>query len=296
MKSLRVQSLPLHKPIILKKDKSLRQAALAMNRNHVGSVIVADGHGVLRGLFTDRDLALALALKNMRTSVPVGEITQQSLIYVDENATLENVIDLMKKFAIRRVPVVRSRHNGKQTCLGIITLDDLIKEGLIDKKDEIQILRSQLNLPSERRTRSRLKNIFRAQEHKEHAMAIFLKSISEYTNLNRASAKTLTLETLTLVLRRISENSGSNFLSQLPHELQMQLLSEVSPADRSINASLISEHIQRKFKVPPKQAEALLQSFWRALARSVSITELRKVERDLPREITQMLSPRASMI
>ncbi|AHZ86178.1 CBS domain-containing protein [Bdellovibrio bacteriovorus] len=295
MKSPSVQTLPLHKPIILKKDKSIRQAALAMNRNHVGSVIVSDGHGVLRGLFTDRDLALALALKNMETSVPLGEITQHSLLYVNESATLENVIDLMKKYAIRRVPVVRSRTNGKQTCLGIITLDDLIKEGLIDKKDEVQILRSQLKTTHERHSRGRLKSIFRSQEHKEHAMFTFLKSITENTGLSRVSAKRLALESLTMILGRVPEKPGTKLLAQLPHELQMQLLSEVSPADRSITATLILEQTQKNFKVPPKKAQELLQGFWRALSKAVSSSEIRKLERELPKEIIQIFYSRSSL-
>lgn len=292
MKSPSVQTLPLHKPIILKKDKSIRQAALAMNRNHVGSVIVSDGHGVLRGLFTDRDLALALALKNMETSVPLGEITQHSLIYVNESATLENVIDLMKKYAIRRVPVVRSRPNGKQTCLGIITLDDLIKEGLIDKKDEVQILRSQLKTTHEKHTRGRLKSIFRSQEHKEHAMFTFLKAITESTGLSRANSKRLALESLTMILRRVPEKPGAKLLSQLPHELQMQLLSEISPADRSMNAALMMEQIQKNFKVPAAEARDLLQGFWRALSKTVSPNEIRKLERELPKETIQIFHAR----
>lgn len=291
MKTLNVQSLPLHKPIILKKDKSLRQAALAMNRNNVGSVIVSDGHGSLRGLFTDRDLALALALKNMRASVPLSDITEHPLIYVNETASLETVVALMKKHSIRRIPVVHLRHNGRQTCLGIITLDDLIKEGLIDKKDEIQILRSQLRSSKEKYTGSKIKSIFHTQGQREHSMFSFLKIISDSTNLSREKSQKLMRQTLTLILRRVPQKSGSNLLSQLPYELQMLLLNEISPADRSVTAKSILEQTQKRLKVTPSQARALLQSFWRALAQTVSAGEIRKIERDLPREITELLSP-----
>lgn len=287
-----VRSLPLHKPIILQKGHSLYQAAMAMNRNQVGSVIVSDGHGALQGLFTDRDLALTLALNNMPSSVPLSEATHHSLIYAAETATLQDVISLMKKHSIRRVPIVKECANGKQKCLGIITLDDLIKERLIDPKDETQILKSQLRTSKEKIGKGNVKSIFHSQGHKDQSFFKFIKTVESYTNLNRARARDLTVEILTLILKRVPTKPGTNLLSQLPNKLQMQLLSQVSAADRSITGKLMLSQIQKKFSIKPAEAAALLQSFWRSLAQTVSLGEIRKIERELPKDITLLLSPK----
>ncbi|MGZ3747046.1 MAG: CBS domain-containing protein [Pseudobdellovibrionaceae bacterium] len=291
MKPLSVRSLPLHKPIILQKSNSLHQAALAMNRNQVGSVIVSDGRGSLRGLFTDRDLALTLALNNMSTSVELSEATHHSLIYVNETATLQDVVNLMKKFAIRRVPVVKERLNGKQTCLGIITLDDLIKENLIDPEDERKILKSQLRTSKEKLGRGKMKSIFHSQGHKDQSMHIFIKMIANETHLNRTHSRELVVQTLSLILRRMTVNAGNNLLSQLPYELQMQLLSEVSGPDRSISAKLMLENIRQKFSISTDEAILLLQSFWKGLSKTVSAGEIENTERNLPKDMALLLSP-----
>lgn len=285
MKTVSVRSLPLHSPVILKNEKSLREAALAMERNQVSSVLISDGHGSFRGVFTDRDLALTLALKNMTSSVPLSEVAPQSLLYVTETATLEDVIDLMKKNFIRRVPVVHDRPNGKQICLGIISLDDLIKEGLIDRKDEQRILKSQLNGNKERQGRGRVRNALHSQAHKEQSIALFVKTVSDYTNLSREKSRELIRDSLTLILRRLTVKSGKSLLAQLPYTLQMELIHEVGPVDRTIDGALLLEQIQKAFKVKSPQARALLQSFWRALGQAISAGEIKKLQRDLPKDM-----------
>lgn len=294
MTPMNVQSLPLHRPIILKKDCSLRQAALAMKRNQVGSVLVTDGKGVLRGIFTDRDLALALALKNMPVSDTLAHITPHALLYVNETATLRDVIDLMKSFAIRRVPVVQERANGKQKCLGIITLDDLIKERLIESDDEISILKSQLITPKKKVGRSRMSHIFHNQGRREHSMHTFIKHVETQTGLNKTQARLLTADVLTFILRRVGVKAGKNLLSQLPQELQAHLQAEISPPDRTLSGKLLIEHLQDRFAMDPEGAQQALQDFWKSLQTTVSQGELQSLSRELPRDITRILISRQS--
>jgi IMP dehydrogenase len=289
MEPVSVQSLPLHRPVILNKSNTLKQAARAMEHNQVGSVLVSDGRGVLRGLFTDRDLALALGLENVQTSTPLATATHTPLLYVSEDASLSDVTRLMGQFGVRRVPVVKLLSNGRQKCIGIITLDDLIKNNLITMKEEIQILRNQLKTPKELMARSHMKNIFHSQDHKEQSFHLFLKNIEVATGLNRPSAKSFTIHVLDTLLRRIPLKARKSLVSQLPYELQMQLIPNAPVGaleDRSITAKGLLGQIKKRYKVDSEGAAHLLHGFWQGLEKSVSEGELKTLLRQVPKEFT----------
>lgn len=285
MNPVSVQSLPLHRPVILKKNDTLKQAAQAMRHNAVGSVLVSDGKGVLRGLFTDRDLALALGLEKNRTSASLGSSTTTSLIYVSENATLPEVIAVMKKYGIRRVPVVKSLHSGRQRCLGIITLDDLVRNNLITLKEEQEILNKQLKTPQAPRERNRARNIFRVQDQRNQSLHLFLKNIERETGMNATDAKSLSVHVLSYLCRRLPAKAGHNLISQLPYEIQVQLESDITPADRAATGGGLVRQLQKRYKVDEETALALLQGFWTGLESSVSVGEMRNLSRQLPKDL-----------
>lgn len=291
---MNVQALPLHKPIILKKDCSLRQAALAMKRKQVGSVLVTDGKGELRGLFTDRDLALSLALLN-KSSDTLGNVAHHALVYVDETATLEDVVNLMKECGIRRVPVVRESANSKKKCLGIITLDDLIRERLIGAEDEVSIIKSQIQVPKKKLGRRHLQTILHSQGRREHSLATFMKNIESHTGLNKGKAKILTSDVLTFLLHRVGTRTGRNLLSQLPQELRSHLEDEVSSPDHSLTGKLLLEHLQKRLAMKPEEVKAVLKTFWSAVGDSVSAGELGALTRELPRDINRILGVRTTI-
>lgn len=289
MEPISAQSLPLHRPVILNKSDTVKQAALAMEHNQVGSVLVSDGRGVLRGLLTDRDLALALGRETVQTSTPLEKATHTPLLYVNEDATLNDVIRLMGQFGVRRVPVIKLLSNGRQKCLGIITLDDLIKNNLITLKEEMQILRNQLKVPKELIARSHVKNIFHAQDHKEQSFHLFLKSMEAATGLDRPSARTFTIHIFGVLLSRIPPKAGKSLISQLPYELQMQLISSIPvAADRSITAKSLLSQIQKRYKVDSAGAVHLVRGFWKGLESSLSEGELRTLLKQVPKDLAAL--------
>lgn len=290
MKDISVQSLPLHKPIILEKGHTLKEAALAMKRNSVGSVLVSDGEGSLKGIFTDRDLALSLALGDQAPTALLEDATQGRLIYVTDNATLKDVINTMIKYSIRRVPVVHLRANGKQRCLGVISLDDLVKEKLIDLSDEARILKSQLPTQREKIGRGRIKSIFHTKGRKEQSYHTFLKTVESQTTLKKGQAQILIDQALPLILRRLPEKAGLNFLAQLPYEIQMQMTSFASSSDRTVTAKLLLNQIKKSFHVEEDEAKFLLSGFWRSLESSISPGEVRNLSRELPKDFMNLFS------
>ncbi len=95
-----------------------------MEDKNVGSVIVT-GSGGEFGIVTDRDIALRVVnrcLDPVRT--PVEEImTRDIVLTLREDMGLLEALDLIRKSAVRRFPVVDM--DGK--LKGIITLDDIIR-------------------------------------------------------------------------------------------------------------------------------------------------------------------------
>lgn len=288
MKPQSARTLPLHKPIILESKSTLKQAALAMKNNGIGSILVSDGHGLLKGLFTDRDLAFTMAIAGKNTSTPLEEVTKQRLIYVTDTATLDDVVQTMQQYAIRRIPVVHMRPNGRQRCLGVISFDDLVRERLIDAKDEARILKAQIANKSERLAQRRVKSIFHSQDNKEQSYHHFIKTIASHTDLNSTQAHQLSVDLLTLLLRRMSSKAGKGLLSQLPYELQMQLMSQISSPDRSIGSKIFVSHIQKRFHCNEDSARDLLRNFWEGLSASLSAGEMRGLTRELPRDINSL--------
>lgn len=285
-----VQSLMLRRPVVLKNNNTLRDAARAMQHNEVGCVLISDLHGVLTGIMTDRDLAIALGSERVRTSNRLSQATEMPLIYVSENSTTAEVIAVMKQFAIRRVPVVRIQKNGRQRCLGMITLDDLVRGGHISIEEESEILNSQLKAPKDVVSRSRVKSIFHNQDQREASLYLFLKKIESGTGLDAVSAKSLTVHVLSVLFRGLSSKSSKNLLSQLPYELQVQLMSEVGGVDRTITAKSFLKQFQKRYKMDDEGALELLHNFWASLGEALSVGEIEKIHRQLPRDMASLFN------
>lgn len=102
-------------------ETPLTDAAAAMARANIGDVLVVDAAGALRGILTDRDIAIrAVAAGRDPSTTTVGDISTESVMSVAPTASVHEAMDVMHRHDIRRVPVVES---GKP--IGIVSLGDL---------------------------------------------------------------------------------------------------------------------------------------------------------------------------
>ncbi len=100
-----------------------KEAAELMLERNVGFIPVVDMDGLLEGVVTDRDICCRLVALGHSYNTPVREIMSESLYYIDSEASLEQIEQLMSEHKIRRLPVVdHSRH-----LQGVISLGDLSK-------------------------------------------------------------------------------------------------------------------------------------------------------------------------
>jgi CBS domain-containing protein len=126
-----VGDLMTQKPRTLPESSTALDAARAMRENNVGSIVVVDEGGRLRGIVTDRDITIRVVAEARDPgSTPLTEFASEDLKFVSPESNVDQAVDLMRQDAIRRLPVVQG---GKP--VGIISLGDLAVE--LDRKSAL---------------------------------------------------------------------------------------------------------------------------------------------------------------
>ena len=116
-----------HNVATIGKTQAVVDAAALMREEHVGDLIVVETRGsasVPVGILTDRDIVVGVIAKRISPdSVTVADVMTRNLLTVREDASIEFALREMRRFGVRRAPVVRS--NGD--LVGVITIDDIIQ-------------------------------------------------------------------------------------------------------------------------------------------------------------------------
>ena len=107
-------------PRTVSPDDSIQNAARIMRDCDTGAVPVVD-NGRPVGIVTDRDIVVRTVAEGRDPNrAMLGEICSRHLVHVAPDDPIERAIDLMREYAVRRLPVV---HNGAP--IGILSLGDL---------------------------------------------------------------------------------------------------------------------------------------------------------------------------
>jgi CBS domain-containing protein len=112
--------------IVIEADASIDEAVKLMRQYHVGDIVVVrdSQQPVPAGMLTDRDLVIEVYAKGVDpASIAVGDVMSTSLITARESDDLFTVIGLMRKYGVRRLPIV----NDAGWLEGIITVDDMME-------------------------------------------------------------------------------------------------------------------------------------------------------------------------
>lgn len=141
MEALQVMTSPT---ITVTRNASVRQAIATMLQHHVSGLPVVDEKGQLEGILSEGDLLrraeigterhrpkwLEFILGPGRTAADyvhsharrVADVMTEDPVSVDAHASLEEVVALMEKNGVKRVPVLRSG-----VVIGIVTRADLLR-------------------------------------------------------------------------------------------------------------------------------------------------------------------------
>lgn len=113
--------------VVVSKEQTPLDAAIAMRECQSGDVVVIDNaHGkpIPLGIITDRDIAVEIVAEGVDPQeITVKDILFKPLISIHENEDFAQCVSLMKRKAVRRLPVV----NDDGSLVGIISVDDIIE-------------------------------------------------------------------------------------------------------------------------------------------------------------------------
>ena len=107
--------------VYLPAETTVDEAAQAMRAADIGDVVVTDGPA-LAGILTDRDIVVrAVAEGRDPSQMPVGSIASTDLIMIQQDASPQEAVRLMRERAVRRLLVC----DADRQLVGVISLGDL---------------------------------------------------------------------------------------------------------------------------------------------------------------------------
>lgn len=132
MKANEIMTSP---PVSVTPDTPIQEAARLMKDQNVGMlpVVQAEGSKQLIGVITDRDIALRhVAEGHTSPDCPVSEAMTEHVTTANPNSDLSDVMDIMGKEQVRRIPIVDERGE----LVGVVAQADLVLHAKDDKKAE----------------------------------------------------------------------------------------------------------------------------------------------------------------
>lgn len=107
-------------PMTIPGEASIAEASRLMRDRDIGALIVLEQEDVA-GVVTDRDIVVrAIAEHRGPDDTPVSEVTSKDIIAISPEDDADEVVQTMRRRALRRVPVVE---DGRP--VGIVSLGDL---------------------------------------------------------------------------------------------------------------------------------------------------------------------------
>jgi CBS-domain-containing membrane protein len=95
------------------------QVAMLMRDLNIGDVLVID-EGKLRGIVTDRDLAIHVLTNGATSNSPVEKFMSTDVVTGEPDWSVEQLADVMGQHQVRRLPIVEDGN-----VVGIVSLGDL---------------------------------------------------------------------------------------------------------------------------------------------------------------------------
>ncbi|MDP9865729.1 MULTISPECIES: CBS domain-containing protein [Streptosporangium] len=117
-----VADVMTHDPATVDASQPVSVAARLMAAEDTGAVIVTHD-GRVRGIVTDRDIAVRVVAEDKGPDTPVREAYSGDVVTVGPDTSIEQAVRLMRSNAIRRIPVVE---DDMAVC--VLSIGDLAVE------------------------------------------------------------------------------------------------------------------------------------------------------------------------
>jgi len=102
-------------------EEPVSWVALQMREYDIGTVVVVEDQKPI-GIVTDRDLALALGIRDISPQVAVKSVMTTPIRTIPDSAGIFAATQCMSDARVRRLPIV----NEQGRLVGIVSLDDLM--------------------------------------------------------------------------------------------------------------------------------------------------------------------------
>lgn len=113
-------------PMCCSPGTRLDQVARLMVQGNCGEIPIVDGNDCVIGVVTDRDIVCRIVAQGLNPAAHTAEsCMSRPVVTVPEDASLDEIISMMEKHQIRRIPVV----SDGGWCAGIISQADLARTG-----------------------------------------------------------------------------------------------------------------------------------------------------------------------
>jgi signal-transduction protein with cAMP-binding, CBS, and nucleotidyltransferase domain len=126
---MRVESAIRRSGIGIEADRTVHEAASAMEKAGVGALAVLDGEELV-GIVTDRDLVRRAMAQGLPSDARIDAVMSCPVFIIDAAADLHDAFAMFRDHAVRRLAVVE-----RGRFVGMITVDDLLIELARDLTD-----------------------------------------------------------------------------------------------------------------------------------------------------------------
>ena len=113
---------------------TVRQAAVYLNENRIGAIVIVDRNDRIAGILTERDIVTAIARSGAEClDKPISSIMWGNVHRCSEMTTVEQLMQLMSTMRARHVPVEK---DGR--LVGIVSIGDVVKSHIraIERESE----------------------------------------------------------------------------------------------------------------------------------------------------------------
>jgi CBS domain-containing protein len=119
---MKISNLALREPVVIGCGATVADTAKLMATSGVGSVIVldVDGHTPV-GIVTDRDIVARGVARAYPADGRIDGLMTMGIIALDVDRDLEDLVDVFRDHAVRRVPIV-----DHDRVVGLVSLDDVM--------------------------------------------------------------------------------------------------------------------------------------------------------------------------
>lgn len=124
---MKIEEIMTVDPVCCTENETPVQAATLMEQFDVGVIPITENQNSYKlvGLITDRDITMNVVARGKDPSlVPLSECMSSQLICCHPKDEVSDVIELMRKNQVRRIPVVNDDH-----CIeGMVSIADLVNK------------------------------------------------------------------------------------------------------------------------------------------------------------------------